>query len=240
MLTSLWKTTLWWRDRSISGVPEHFQLFRMPSFSVATDILSLYPEESSFKGCWISSWVLSEQLRKSCREAEWPSYHRRYLCLYIYPQTHTHGLSSFSLQLVLFLSPVATYRKMHFAITENIYYVLNITKHIFINELDEWEGNNWSNPVCQLFVVESNGWPLRKQSWVAVAVPQQCFSAKPRSHMEWEECPAMLLESGWVSAAKIFSRGTEVLEADQEEGISTKLKWEGCRSGWSLMVPSGR
>lgn len=31
-------------------------------------------------------------------------------------------------------------------------------------------------------------------------------------------------ESGWVSAAKIFSRGTEALEADQEEGISTKLK----------------
>lgn len=63
-----------------------------------------------------------------------------------------------------------------------------------------------------------------RQSWLAVEVPQQCFSAKSRSHKERGECPAMLLDSGWVSAAKVLSRGTEVLETDQEEGNIVKLR----------------
>lgn len=46
-----------------------------------------------------------------------------------------------------------------------------------------------------------------RQSWVAVAVPQQHFSAKLRSRTERGESPAVLLESLGVSAAKVLSRG---------------------------------
>lgn len=60
--------------------------------------------------------------------------------------------------------------------------------------------------VCGLWVMgDISG---SRQSWVAVAVPQQHFSVKSRSCTERGESPAMPLESPWVSAAKVLSKGT--------------------------------
>lgn len=59
-----------------------------------------------------------------------------------------------------------------------------------------------------------------RRSWVAVAVPQQHFSAKSGSRAEGGEPPAMPLESPWVSAAKVLSGGPG-----------------GRRAGWEYFSP---